>query len=62
MATVLTAVGLALVYSRALVEALGRRAPFASAIGGRIPLITALVVLVSGFVVAVRAAFQIGLV
>ena len=62
MAAVLAGVGLLLVYTRRVAEKISSRTPLAAAIAGRIPLITALVVLVSGLIVAVRAAYQIGLV
>lgn len=62
MAGVLTAIGLVLVYARQAAARVTLRVPFAAAVAGRIPLITAVVVLVSGLVVAIRAAYQVGLV
>ena len=61
MASVLGGVGLLLVYaSRAVERVRFRRTPL-SAVASRVPLITAFVVLVSGLVVALRAASQVGL-
>ena len=62
MAAVLKATGLVFVYARQAAARVTFSVPFAPALLSRIPLIAALVVLVSGFVVAVRSAYQIGLV
>jgi nickel/cobalt transporter (NicO) family protein len=62
MATVLAGVGLVLVYAGKAVERVGFQHRWVASLANRIPLLTALVVLVSGLVLAVRAAFQIGLV
>jgi nickel/cobalt transporter (NicO) family protein len=62
MAAVLAGVGLVLVYAGKAVERVGFQHRWIASLASRIPLMTALVVLVSGLVLAVRAALQIGLV
>jgi nickel/cobalt transporter (NicO) family protein len=62
MAAVLAGVGLVLVYAGKAVERVGFQHQWIASLANRIPLLTALVVLVSGLVLAVRAALQIGLV
>jgi nickel/cobalt transporter (NicO) family protein len=62
MAAVLAGVGLVLVYAGKAVERVGFQHRWIASLANRIPLLTALVVLVSGLVLAVRAALQIGLV
>jgi nickel/cobalt exporter len=62
MAAVLAGVGLGLVYAGKAVERVGFQHRWIASLASRIPLMTALVVLVSGLVLAVRAALQIGLV
>jgi nickel/cobalt exporter len=62
MAAVLAGVGLVLVYAGKAVERVGFQHRWIAGFASRIPLLTSLVVLVSGLVLAVRAALQIGLV
>lgn len=62
MAAVLTGVGLALVYAGHIVERFQFRSNPIGALKRLLPLATALVVLLSGLVVSVRAVFQVGLV
>jgi nickel/cobalt transporter (NicO) family protein len=62
MAVVLAGVGLVLVYAGKAVERVGFQHRWIASLADRIPLLTALVVLVSGLVLVVRAALQIGLV
>jgi nickel/cobalt transporter (NicO) family protein len=62
MAAVLAGVSLVLVYAGKAVERVGFQHRWIASLASRIPLLTALVVLVSGLVLAVRAALQIGLV
>lgn len=62
MAAVLAGVGLVLVYAGKAVERVAVQRQWIAGLASRIPLLTALVVLVSGLVLAVRAALQIGLV
>jgi nickel/cobalt transporter (NicO) family protein len=62
MAAVLAGMGLALVYAGRAMERVSLQRQWISGLASRIPLLTALVVLVSGLVLAVRAALQIGLV
>ena len=62
MAVALSGVGLALVYAGQAVERAGMGNSWITHATRRMPLITALVVLVSGLVVATRAASQLGLV
>jgi ABC-type nickel/cobalt efflux system permease component RcnA len=62
MAAVLAGVGLVLVYAGRAVEQVGFQHQWVAGLASRVPLLTALVVLVSGLVLAVRAALQIGLV
>jgi ABC-type nickel/cobalt efflux system permease component RcnA len=62
MAAVLAGVGLVLVYAGKAVERVGFQHRWIASLVNRIPLLTALVVLVSGLVLVVRAALQIGLV
>ena len=61
MATVLAGVGLLLVYAGRAIERLPLQSTLIATITRRIPVITAMVVVASGLVVAVRAALQIGL-
>ena len=60
MATVLAGLGLLLIYARKLVENFKVRNRFVGSFTRFLPLATALIVLLSGLVVTVRAAFQIG--
>jgi len=62
MAVVLAGVGLILVYAGKAVERVGFQHRWIAGLANRIPLLTALVVLVSGLVLATRAVLQIGLV
>jgi nickel/cobalt exporter len=62
MAAVLAGVGLVLVYAGKAVERVGFQHRWIASLANRIPLLTALVVLVSGLALVVRAALQIGLV
>jgi nickel/cobalt transporter (NicO) family protein len=62
MAVVLAGVGLVLVYAGKAVERVGFQHRWIAGLANRIPLLTALVVLVSGLVLATRAVLQIGLV
>jgi nickel/cobalt exporter len=62
MAAVLTGVGLALVYARRFVERFQLRGKSIGTLYRVLPLAAALVVLLSGLVIAVRAVFQVGLV
>jgi nickel/cobalt transporter (NicO) family protein len=62
MAAVLAGVGLVLVYAGKAVEGVGFQHRWIASLANRIPLLTALVVLVSGLALVVRAALQIGLV
>jgi len=60
MAVVLTGVGLLLVYTRRLLENMPLKNPLLADLGRLLPLAAALVVLVSGMAITVRALFQIG--
>jgi nickel/cobalt transporter (NicO) family protein len=62
MAVVLAGVGLVLVYAGKAVERVGFQHRWIASLANRIPLLAALVVLVSGLALVVRAALQIGLV
>jgi nickel/cobalt exporter len=62
MAAVLAGVGLVLVYAGKAMEQVGPQHRWIASLANRIPLLTAIVVLVSGLVLAMRAALQIGLV
>ena len=61
MATVLAGLGLLLVYAGRLVEKFQFQNRLIGSFTRILPLATALVVLLSGLVVAVRAGFQVGL-
>ena len=60
MATVLAGLGLLLVYARKLIENFQFQNTVISSFTRVLPLGTALVVLLSGLVVTIRAGFQIG--
>lgn len=62
MAAVLAGIGLILVYSRRAVERVQFQNRLVGILGRFLPLTTALVVLVSGLIMAMRSAFQLGLV
>jgi ABC-type nickel/cobalt efflux system permease component RcnA len=62
MAAVLAGAGLALVYAGRLIERTGLQSRRIEALTRRVPLAAALVVIISGVVLATRAALQIGLV
>ena len=61
MAGVLTGVGIFLVHARRLVDRFARGNGFAPLLQRVVPWVTAVFVLVSGFVVATRAVFQLSL-
>ena len=60
IAIVLAGLGLLLIYARKLVDNFQVRNRFVDSFTRFLPLATALIVLLSGLVVTVRAAFQIG--
>ena len=62
MAGVLAGVGLLLVYARRLMERLRVEHRAARSLAGALPLVTAMVVLVSGLVLVARGVFQAGLI
>ena len=60
MAGVLAGVGLALVYSRGLIDRIGSGGRLVGGFTRALPLVTALVIVLSGLVVTVRSALQVG--
>ena len=60
MAVVLTGIGLLLVYTRRLLERVRLKNPLVAGLRRLLPLAAALIVLISGLAITVRAMFQVG--
>jgi ABC-type nickel/cobalt efflux system permease component RcnA len=60
MAVVLTGIGLLLVYTRRLLENIPLKNPLLAGLGQLLPLGAALIVLISGIAITVRAMLQVG--
>ena len=60
MAVVLTGIGLLLVYTRRLLEHIPLKNPLVVGLARLLPLGAALIVLLSGMAITVRAMFQVG--
>ena len=60
MALVLTGIGLLLVYTRKVMERIPLRNPWVAGLARLLPLGAALIVLVSGLAITLRALFQVG--
>ncbi len=60
MAVVLAGIGLLLVYARRLLEQVPLKNPLLSGLARLLPLGAALIVLISGIGITVRAMFQVG--